>query len=63
MITVILEVNTRLFKYCIFLETYFETHVFGYLITRVLMCSVPAIKGHPRDPNAGTQLVNYLMRY
>ena len=63
MITVILEVNTRLFKYCIFLEIYFETHVFGYLITGVWMCSLPAIEGHPRDPNKGTQLVNYLMRY
>ena len=58
MITVILEVNKHLSKYCIFLEIDFETHVFGCQITRVWMYSLPAtlpaIKGHPRDPNKGT---------
>ena len=65
MITVILEVNKHLFKYGVFLEIDFETHMFGCLITCVWMCSLPAIKGHRRDPNEGTQLVNYvyLMRY
>ena len=37
--------------------------VFGYLITRVWICSLPGIKGHPCDPNEVTQLVNYLMHY
>ena len=39
------------------------TRVFGYLITRVWICSLPGIKGHPCDPNEATQLVNYLMHY
>ena len=29
----------------------FQTHVFGHLITRVWICSLIGIKGHPRDPN------------
>ena len=36
------------------------TRVFGYLITRVSICSLPGTKGHPR-PNKVTPLVNYLM--
>ena len=39
------------------------TRVFGYLITRVWICSLPGIKGHPCDPNEATQLVNDLMHY
>ena len=39
------------------------TRVFGYLITRVWICSLPGIKGHPCDPNEATQLDNYLMHY
>ena len=30
MVTVILELNKRLFKYCILLEIDFQTHMFGY---------------------------------
>ena len=45
----------------ILLETDFQSHVFGYLITRVWICSLPGIKGHPCDPNEATQLVNFLM--
>ena len=63
MITIILEVNKHLFKYCIILEIDFQTHVFGYLITRVWICSLPGIKGHPCDPNEATQLVNDLVHY
>ena len=42
---------------------YFQTHMFGYLITCVWICFLPVIKGHPCDPNEATQLVNYLMHY
>ena len=63
MITIILEVNKHLFKYCIILEIDFQTRVFGYLITRVWICSLPGIKGHPCDPNEATQLVNDLVHY
>jgi len=39
------------------------TRVFGYLITRVWICCLPGIKGHPCDPNEATQLVKHLMHY
>ena len=39
------------------------TRVFGYLITRVWIGSLPGIKGHPCDPNEATQLVKYLIHY
>jgi len=68
MITVILEVNKHLFKYCILLQTDFQTRVFGYLKTCVwnlIICvwiwSLLGIKGHPCCPNEATQLINYLM--
>ena len=35
------------------------TRVFGYLIARVWICSLPGIKGNPCDPNEATQLVYY----
>ena len=40
----------------ILLEIDFQSHVFGYLITRVRICSLPGtcIKGHPCDPNEAT---------
>lgn len=41
----------------------FQTHMFGYLITHVWICFLPVIKGHARDPNEATQLVNYPLHY
>ena len=59
MIIIILEVNKHLFKYCIILGIDFQTHVFGYPNTCVLISN----QGHPCDPNEASQLVNYLMQY
>lgn len=39
------------------------TLMFGYLIARVWIFSLPGIKEHPCDPNEATQLVNYLMHW
>ena len=70
MIIIILEVNKHLFKYCIILRIDFQTHVFGYPNTCVLISSHACLdvfftgyQGHPCDPNEATQLVNYLMHY
>lgn len=40
-----------------------RTRVFGYLITRVWICCLPGIKGHPFNPNKATQFVKHLMHY
>ena len=56
-------VSKNLFKCCTVLQIDFQTHVFGSLITRGWICSLPGIKGHPCDLNEATQLVNYLMHY
>ena len=37
--------------------------MFGYVIARVWIFSLPGIKEHPCDPNEATQLVNYLMHF
>ena len=70
MIIIILEVNKHLFKYCIILGIDFQTHVFGYPNTCVLISNHACLdlfftgyQGHPCDPNEATQLANYLMHY
>ena len=55
---VILEVNKHLFEYCILLEIDFQTQVFGYLITRVWICSLPDIKKYPCDSNEALCIIN-----
>ena len=49
MITVIVEVNKHLFKYCILLEIDHQTHVFGYPKTCVWISNHAClcIKEHP----------------
>ena len=58
MIIVILEVNKHLFKYCILLEIDFQTHVFGYLITRVWIYSLLGIRKYPCDSNEALCIIN-----
>ena len=72
MIILILEVNKHLFKDCILLEIDFQTHVFGYpnvcldiltrvfgyLITRVWICSLPSIKEYLCESNEALRIIN-----
>ena len=72
MIILILEVNKHLFKDCNLLEIDFQTHVFGYsnvcldiltrvfgyLITRVWICSLPSIKEYLCESNEAVRIIN-----